>query len=93
MEQLKQFMQIVYLSTDPKSVTYEQRFMSLNDIISDLWKHTLVFQEEPISKFVNWCTAQEFEFLNAKAKRKHGDSDIRTSQRSLYVLKSGYRGK
>ncbi|GAA5810826.1 hypothetical protein MFLAVUS_004253 [Mucor flavus] len=90
-EQLKQFIQIVYLSTDPKSITYEQRFMSLNDIISDLRKYTLVFREERISKFVNWCTTQKFEFLNTKVKRKHEDSELRTSQRALYVLKSGYR--
>lgn len=91
--QLKQFIQIVYLSTDPKSTTYEQRYMSLYDIMSGLWKYTLVFREESNSNFVNWCTAQKFEFLNTKIKRNHEDSGLRISQRELYVLKSGYRCK
>ncbi|KAI8636480.1 hypothetical protein BD408DRAFT_426066 [Parasitella parasitica] len=65
--------------------------MSLNDSMSDLWKYTLVFREERINNFVNWCTAQKFEFLNARNKRKQKDSELRTSQRALYVLKSGYR--
>ncbi|KAI9335415.1 hypothetical protein BD770DRAFT_402121 [Pilaira anomala] len=64
--------------------------MSLYDIMSDLRKYTLVFREES-NDFVNWCTAQKFEFLNAKIKRKHEDSELRISQRELYVLKSGYR--
>ncbi|KAI7873109.1 uncharacterized protein EV154DRAFT_487459 [Mucor mucedo] len=81
-----------YLPTNPKSITYELRFMSFNDIMSDLCKHTLVFQEEPISNFMNWCTAQKLEFLNAKLKKKHKDHEIRISQRELYVLKSGYTG-
>lgn len=91
--QLKQFIQIVYRSTDPKSTTYEQRYMSFYDIMSDLRKYTLVFREESNSNFVNWCAAQKFEFLNARIKRKHEDSELRISRRELYVLKSGYRGK
>ncbi|RCI06359.1 hypothetical protein CU098_013784 [Rhizopus stolonifer] len=89
--QLKQFIQIVYRSTDPKSTTYEQRYMSFYDIMSDLRKYTLVFREESNSNFVNWCAAQKFEFLNARIKRKHEDSELRISRRELYVLKSGYR--
>ncbi|KAG2204124.1 hypothetical protein INT47_011607 [Mucor saturninus] len=88
--QLKQFIQIVYRSTDPKSTTYEQRCMSLYEIMSDLWKYTLVFREESNSSFVNWCKAQKFEFLNTKIKRNHDDSELRISRRELYVLKSGY---
>lgn len=91
--QLKQFTEIVYRSTDPKSTAYEQSYMSLYDIMSDLWEYTLIFREESNSNFVNWCTAQMFEFLNVKIKRNHKDSEIRISRRELYVLKSGYRGK
>ncbi|KAI8875035.1 hypothetical protein K501DRAFT_280757 [Backusella circina FSU 941] len=75
-EQLKLFMEIVYLSTDPKSIEYEQRFISLNNIMSDLWEFPLVSQEEPISKFITWCTSHKFEFLSTKVKRKHEDFEI-----------------
>ncbi|KAI9270101.1 hypothetical protein EDC94DRAFT_683939 [Helicostylum pulchrum] len=89
--QLKQYIEIVYLSTDPKSIAHEKRSMSLNNIMSVLWECYLVFQEQPVSKFVNWCTAQKFEFLSTNVK-KH-DSDIRSSLRALYVLRPSYKDK
>lgn len=50
----------------------------------------LLFREENKGDN-NWCTAQSFEFLTTKTKRKHEDSELRLSQREVYVLRRGYR--
>jgi hypothetical protein len=84
-------MQIAYLSADPKSIAYEPKSMSINSIMTRLCEFSLVVQEELISKFVNWSTAQKLDFLNAKVKRKDDDSDLRSPERTLFVLRRDYK--
>ncbi|KAI7893349.1 uncharacterized protein EV154DRAFT_501738 [Mucor mucedo] len=65
--------------------------MSLYDIMMDLSNFTSIFKEEGNTKFANWCAAQKFDFLRTKIKRNRGDSNHRTSQRQIYVLKDGFK--
>lgn len=91
--QLKQFINAAYLSTDPKSEAYEHRYLSINNIMSEVWKYSLVFRDEPISKVANWCSSQRLEFLGSEMKRKDEGLGARSSLRGLYVLKNSYKSK
>lgn len=92
-QQLKQFIDIAYLPTDPKSISYEYRYLSINNIMSEVQDYCLVFRDQPFSKFVTWCSSQRLKFLKTEAKRKHETSETRSSLRGVYVLKDSYKGK
>ncbi|KAI8091683.1 hypothetical protein BDF21DRAFT_395388 [Thamnidium elegans] len=77
-QQLKQFINIAHLLIDPKSISYEYRFLSSNSIMSEVQRYCLVFQDQSFSKFVTWCSSQ-------KLKRKHEISATRSSLRDILL--------
>ncbi|KAI9270103.1 hypothetical protein EDC94DRAFT_513081, partial [Helicostylum pulchrum] len=90
--QLKQFINIAYLSEDPKSISYDYRFLSSDSIMSEMRRYCLVFQDQPFSKFNNCCSSQKLKFFEAEVKRKHENSATRSSLRGVYVLKDSHKG-
>ncbi|KAI8977159.1 hypothetical protein BDF20DRAFT_941491 [Mycotypha africana] len=92
-QQLKQFLDTAYLPMDPKSISYELRYLSIDDIMSEIQNYSLAFQDEPCSKFRVWCTSQKLKCLDAGVKRKHGKLGTRLSLRGIYVLKDHFKGK
>ena len=90
-QQLEQFINITYLLIDPKSISYEYRFLSSNSIMSEIQHYCFVFQGQPFSKFVTWCVSQKLKFLEAEVKRKYETSATRSSLRGIYVLKDSYK--
>jgi hypothetical protein len=93
--QLKQFLNIAYLSEDPESVLYECKALSMNTILSHVWEYTSLFKEDNFSKFTNWCRTQKLNFTTTSVKRKDEDSSptSRSTLRNLYVLKDQHKGK
>ncbi|KAI9361575.1 hypothetical protein BD770DRAFT_305551, partial [Pilaira anomala] len=42
---------------------YEQRDVSMKDILSLLWKYTDKFDNKTINSFTSWCSKSKFPFM------------------------------
>ncbi|KAI8984135.1 hypothetical protein BDF20DRAFT_858210 [Mycotypha africana] len=89
--QLKQFMDIMYLPKDPKSISYERKYLSSDSIMSDVQNYSSVFRDEPFNKFVRWCSTQKLAFLDTAVKRKYKALPTKSSLRGIYVLKDCFK--
>ncbi|KAI8966974.1 hypothetical protein BDF20DRAFT_840629 [Mycotypha africana] len=81
----------MYLSRDPKSLSYEHKSLSSVSIMLEVQRYCSVFKDEPFSKFLRWCTVQKLAFLDTAVKRKYKALPTKSSLRGIYVLKDCFK--
>lgn len=82
------------LPSDPKNEEiYVCRSLSMNDILSIVWKHSNILNDMNAQGLSRWCGARKLELMKATIKRKHDEFNRKISTRILYVVKNQYIGK
>jgi hypothetical protein len=82
------------LPSDPNNEeVYVCKSLSMNAILSIVWKHTNILDDMNAQGFSKWCGARKLELMKAKIKRKQDELNRKISTRILYVVKDQYIGK
>ncbi|KAG0985021.1 hypothetical protein G6F57_002874 [Rhizopus arrhizus] len=89
--QLISFLNITMLPSDPKNEEiYVCRSLSMNAILSIVWKHSNILNDMNAQGLSRWCGARKLELMKATIKRKHDEFNRKISTRILYVVKNQY---
>ncbi|KAI8095814.1 hypothetical protein BDF21DRAFT_374229 [Thamnidium elegans] len=89
--QLISFLNITMLPSDPKNEEiYVCRSLSMNDILSIVWKHSNILNDMNVQGLSKWCGARKLELMKATIKRKQDEFNRKISTRILYVVKDQY---
>ncbi|KAI8641451.1 hypothetical protein BD408DRAFT_345990 [Parasitella parasitica] len=92
--QLISFLNITMLPSDPKNEEiYVCRSLSMNDILSIVWKHSNILNDMNAQGLSKWCGARKLELMKATIKRKQDEFNHKISTRILYIVKDQYIGK
>ncbi|KAI9267369.1 hypothetical protein BY458DRAFT_533980 [Sporodiniella umbellata] len=92
--QLISFLNITMLPSDPKNKEIHVcRSLSMNDILSTVWKHSNILNNMNAHGFSKWCGARELGLMKATTKRKQDEINHRILARIMYVVKDQYIGK
>ena len=84
----------IILPSDPRNEeVYGCRSLSMNDILSIVWKHTNILDDMNAQGLSKWCGARKLELMKAKIKRKQDEFNRKISTRILYVAKDQYIDK
>lgn len=82
------------LLSDPMNdEIYVCRSLSMNDILSIVWKHSDILNDMNAQGLSKWCGTRKLELMKAAVKRKQDEFNRKLSTRNLYILKDQYIGK
>ncbi|CAO3664519.1 unnamed protein product [Rhizopus stolonifer] len=88
--ELVQFLNIIYLPFDPSnSEVYENKCLTLNDILAVVWKYSDLFEDKSTVGFGKWCSNKEVNFMKSAIKRKESGHQVKRA-RSLYAVKEKF---
>jgi hypothetical protein len=88
------FLNAAYLPVNPyNEQVYEYQSLTMNDILTVVWKHTDIVNEKTAQDFSKWCGNKKLNLMKATTKRRFNEIQQKTSIRSLYVLKNEFFGK
>ena len=82
--QVIQYLNAVYKSQENNCEQYENRLLSITEILYDVWKHATIFMNETPEKFASWCVRNKLDFLNRSVKRQANSINQRESQCNKY---------
>ncbi|KAG1037632.1 hypothetical protein G6F43_012821 [Rhizopus delemar] len=89
--QLITFLNTAFLPVNPNNEeAYACKSLSMNDILSVVWKYADIFSEKTAYGFGKWCTSRKLCLTESGIKRKFNDLQQKVLVRSLYVLKDEY---
>ncbi|KAI9269647.1 hypothetical protein EDC94DRAFT_581775 [Helicostylum pulchrum] len=91
--QIVRLLNELYVPFDPyNEEVYEQRDVTMKDILSLLWKYTDKFDGKTINSFTSWCSKSKFPFMQVESSRKSlKNNDMeRIRYRRLYVVKDEF---
>ncbi|CAO3620038.1 unnamed protein product [Mucor fragilis] len=89
--QLISFLNITMLPSDPKNgEIYICRSLTMNDILSIVWKYSNILDDMNTQGLSKWCGARKLELMKATIKRKQDEFNRKISTRILYVVKDQY---
>ncbi|KAI7889239.1 uncharacterized protein EV154DRAFT_538979 [Mucor mucedo] len=92
--QLIIFLDIAFLPVNPNNEeAYACKNLSMNDILTVVWKYSDIFIDKTAYGFGIWCHPRKLFLTESQTKRKYNDLQQKVSIRLLYALEDEYVGK